>query len=235
LENLEQMSAAHQSLLASAIREKLLAARIVATCCKDSSEPVDHEQNGDDTPSSPAPIDAALLAAVSTITIDLPPLASRLEDLPVLAQYFLEACNHGSSKQVGSFRSDALDLLALYSWPGELNQLREAVAAAHRVATSHDISAADLPTVVQHASGAAKRSRREPERIVLDELLASIEKKAIVRALAQAGGNKSEAATLLGMTRPRLYRRLVQLGLAGDEGDAAQLEQPEFIERDPTE
>jgi DNA-binding NtrC family response regulator len=70
---------------------------------------------------------------------------------------------------------------------------------------------------------------------VLDELLASIEKEAIVRALAQAGGNKSEAATLLGMTRPRLYRRLVQLGLAGDEGDAAQLEQPEFIERDPTE
>ena len=101
-----------------------------------------------------------LLAAVSTITIDLPPLASRLEDLPVLAQYFLEACNHGSSKQVGSFRSDALDLLALYSWPGELNQLREAIAAAHSAATSHEISAADLPTVVQHAAGTAKRSRR---------------------------------------------------------------------------
>jgi transcriptional regulator with PAS, ATPase and Fis domain len=235
LENLERMLPAHQSLLASAIREKLLAARIVATCGIDSSEPVGHEQNGDGPPSSPFPIDASLLAAVSTITIDLPPLASRLEDLPVLAQYFLEACNHGSSKQVGSFRSDALDLLALYSWPGELKQLSEAIAVAHRAATSHDISAGDLPTIVQHASGAAKRSRREPERIVLDELLASIEKEAIVRALAQAGGNKSEAAALLGMTRPRLYRRLVQLGLIRDEGDDAQLEQPEFIEHDPTE
>ena len=183
----------------------------------------------------PATIDAALLSAVSTITIELPPLANRLEDLPVLAQYFLEACNHGSGKQVGSFRSDALDLLALYSWPGELDQLRETIAAAHRAATSHEISAADLPTIVHHASGAAKRSRREPERIVLDELLASIEKEAIVRALAQAGGNKSEAAALLGMTRPRLYRRLVQLGLAGEEGDELQHEQPEFIERDPTE
>src|SRR5207344_2069897 len=99
------------------------------------------------------------------------------------------------------------------SWPGELKQLSEAIAVAHRAATSHDISASDLPTVVQHASGAAQRSRREPERIVLDELLASIEKAAIVRALAQTGRNKSEAATLLGMTRPRLYRRLVQLGL----------------------
>jgi DNA-binding NtrC family response regulator len=173
------------------------------------------------------------LNAVSTITIELPRLSDRLQDLPVLAQYFLEACNHGSGKQVGSIRPDALDLLALYSWPGELNQLREAIAAAHRAATTDQLSAADLPAIVQHASGAAKRSRREPERIVLDELLATIEKEAIVRALAQTGGNKSEAALLLGMTRPRLYRRLVQLGLAREEGDASQLERPEFIEHDP--
>ena len=191
--------------------------------------------NGDGTRSMTATIDRGLLSAVSTITIELPPLANRLEDLPVLAQYFLEACNQGSGKQVGSFRSDALDLLALYSWPGELDQLREAIAAAHRATTSHQISAADLPKIVQYASGAAKRSRREPERIVLDELLASIEKEAIVRALAQTAGNKSEAAMLLGMTRPRLYRRLIQLGLIRDESDEAQLEQPEFIERDPTE
>ncbi len=247
LENLERMSAAHQSLLASAIHDKTLAARIIATCSRhtpcavavpekgtavDSANGV---ENGDGTRSVPATIDIALLSAVSTITIDLPPLANRLEDLPVLAQYFLEACNHGSGKQVGSFRSDALDLLALYSWPGELDQLREAIAAAHRTATSHEISAADLPRIVHHASGAAKRGRHEPERIVLDELLAAIEKEAIVRALAQTGGNKSEAANMLGMTRPRLYRRLVQLGMAGDEGDESRKEQPEFIERDPTE
>jgi DNA-binding NtrC family response regulator len=247
LENLEHMTAAHQSLLASAIHEKLLAARVIATCRSHTpyvvtaaqkvvaEDPVNGDGEGDGIRSMPATIDRALLIAVSTITIELPRLSDRLEDLPVLAQYFLEACNHGSGKQVGSFRSDALDLLALYSWPGELDQLREVIAAAHRVATSHEISAADLPTIVHHASGAAKRSRREPERIVLDELLASIEKEAIVRALAQTGGNKSEAAVLLGMTRPRLYRRLVQLGLVRDEGDELPLEQPEFIERDPTE
>jgi DNA-binding NtrC family response regulator len=183
----------------------------------------------------PATIDPALLNAVSTITIELPPLVNRLEDLPVLAQYFLEGCNHGSGKQVGSFQPDALDLLALYNWPGELDQLREAIAAAHRAAASHEISAIDLPVIVHHASAAAKRSHREPERIVLDQLLASIEKEAILRALARADGNKSEAAQLLGMTRPRLYRRLVQLGLAGDDGDEPQQEQPTFIEHDPTE
>jgi transcriptional regulator with PAS, ATPase and Fis domain len=254
LENLERMSAAHQSLLASALLEKLLAARIIATfsilhrhtpnpgaadqkiVTIDSQHPA-HNDDGTSSPRAPLPdtIDIALLSAISTITIEVPPLANRLEDLPILAQYFLEACNHGSGKQVGSFRSEALDLLALYSWPGELNQLRETVAAAHRAATSHEVSTADLPAVVQHASGAAKRRRREPERIVLDELLTAIEKEAIVRALSQAGGNKSEAAVLLGMTRPRLYRRLVQLGLVADERDESPLEQPEFIERDPTE
>jgi DNA-binding NtrC family response regulator len=247
LENLDRMSAAHQSLLASALSEKLLAARIIATCSRHTPgavaasersfelESLDNDKNGDGTPSVPATLDVALLSAVSTITIELPPLANRLEDLPILAHYFLEARNHGSGKQVGSFRSDALDLLALYNWPGELDQLRETIAAAHRAATSHEISAADLPTIMRHASAAAKRIRREPERIVLDELLATIEKEAIVRALAQTDGNKSEAAGLLGMTRPRLYRRLVQLGLVRDEGEESQFEQPEFIERDPTE
>ncbi len=241
LENLERMQPAHQALLASAIREKLLAARVIATCGENVMvHPEDaaitgamtHQENGDAATHTHATIDHALWNAISTITIEFPRLASRLEDLPILAQYFLEACNHGSSKQVGSFRSDALDALALYSWPGELNQLREVVTAAHRATTSHEISVGDLPTILHHASAAARHVRREPERIVLDELLATIEKEAIVRALAAAGGNKSEAAALLGMTRPRLYRRLLQLGLV--RADEPQEEQPEFIERDPT-
>ena len=184
----------------------------------------------------PATIDPALIDAISTITIRIPRLVDRLEDLPILAQFFLEACNRGSSKQVGSLRPDALDSLALYSWPGELDQLREAIEAAHAACTSHEIAPADLPPIVHHAFRAAAHVRRQPERIVLDELLAAIEKEAIVRALAQAGGNKSEAATLLGMTRPRLYRRLVQLGLAGEgSDDGQQPEPPEFIEHDATE
>jgi hypothetical protein len=253
LENLEHMPVAHQSLLSSTIQEKLLNARIIATCSRHTACAVAEADaiaangltagmpHGDGTPTQrrgtpvAANIEPSLLTAISTITIELPPLSSRLEDLPVLAQYFLEACNQGSGKQVGALRSDALEQLALYSWPGELDQLQEVIAAAHRAAASHEISAADLPMIFQHALRAAQRVRREPERIVLDELLAAIEKEAIVRALAKSGGNKSEAAALVGMTRPRLYRRLVQLGMVGDDGDEAPDEQPEFIERDPTE
>jgi DNA-binding NtrC family response regulator len=249
LENLDAISAAHQSIFLAAVSQRGAAPRVIATYSKpaplaaadDEQSRRGHEepdlngaQQAEESKNAPASL-AALLDAISTITIRIPPLADRIEDLPLLAQYFLEACNRGNDKQVGRLRPDALDLLALYSWPGELVQLQKTIAAAHRGCRSHEITPADLPSIVHHALRAASRNRREPERIVLDELLASIEKEAIVRALAQAGGNKSEAAVLLGMTRPRLYRRLVQLGLAGESADEPQEEQPEFIEGEPTE
>jgi DNA-binding NtrC family response regulator len=242
LENLERMPAAHRSLLLAAIRQNSMDARIIATInpCTPHDENVEKEREdvveADGTRSVTATLDRALMDAISTIAIRIPPLVERLGDLPIVAQFFLEACNRNNSKQVGSLRPDALDSLALYSWPGELDQLRETIESAHAACTSHAIAAADLPPIFYQAFRAAAHVRRQPERIVLDELLATIEKEAIVRALAQTGGNKSEAATLLGMTRPRLYRRLVQLGLVSDEVDTGTpAEAPEFIEHDGAE
>ena len=239
LENLEALSAAHQSQLLSLIRRSDWAARTTSTCA--SPEP-----NADGTPTRqpgkpaagcpvPATIDPVLVDALSTITICVPRLVDRLEDLPILAQCFLEACNRGSGHQVGSLRADALDLLALHSWPGELDELRNVVAAAHAACKTHEVTPADLPAVVHHARQAAAYPRRVSERIVLDELLAEMEKEVIGRALAQARGNKSEAAELLGMTRPRLYRRLVQLGLIVETTSETEPEAPEFIEREATD
>jgi hypothetical protein len=252
LENLECMPATHQSLLLAAIRQHLLRARIIATLDLQRTTGAEVEQEVSESDISekervadertdvrknaPVKIDPALIDAISTITIRVPRLADRLEDLPILAQFFLEACNRGNSKQVGSLRPEALDSLALYSWPGELDQLRDVIDAAHAACTTHAIASTDLPPMFFHAFRAATHARRPPERIVLDELLATIEKEAIVRALAQTGGNKSEAATLLGMTRPRLYRRLEQLGLLGDESESVEpAEAPEFIENDAAE
>jgi DNA-binding protein Fis len=257
LERLEALAAAHQSQLSNVIRQNSWRVRIIATL----DPPGQTDQKGDnpgvggqaplagpEAESSGPPklledgtshlrttINLALIDAISTITIRLPKLVDRIEDLPILTQSFLEMCNVGSAKQVGSIRPDALDQLALYSWPGELDELREVIAAAHRATSSHEITPADLPPVVHHALQAAARHRRRPERVVLDELLTSVEKEVIVRAMAQAGGNKTEAAELLGMTRPRLYRRLVQLGLVTEAPSERGLEAPEFVERDPAD
>ncbi len=248
LENLESLSSAHQSLLLSAVRENQLTARILATYSgqlnyiNETSPITLVQQSGysnataDGESIARAAVDPDLLNEISTITIRIPSLVQRLEDLPLLAQCFLEACNRGSAKQVGSIRPEALDQLALHSWPGELVELREVIAAAHAACTSTVITPSDLPAVIHHAARAASHARRPPPSpIVLDELLVHIEREAILRAMAQAGGNKSEAAQLLGMTRPRLYRRLVQLGLVQESPFDSAKELPEFIEQDSVE
>lgn len=249
LENLECLPATHQSLLLAAIRQNALSARVIATLDLQKTNNAESEaertegetkntagESAETRKNAPTKLDPALVDVVSTITIRVPQLADRLEDLPILAQFFLEACNRGNNKQIGSLRSETLDSLALYSWPGELDQLRDVIEAAHTACATHAIASTDLPPMFFHAFRAAAQTRRPPERIVLDELLAAIEKEAIVRALAQTGGNKSEAATLLGMTRPRLYRRLEQLGLLVDDSErVAPSEAPEFIENDAAE
>lgn len=211
--NLEQLSTALQSQLLPIAKSSSPAMRIVATAIAVSER---HLAGDVESVSSAPVIQPSLQHAVSTISIDVPALDDRAEDLPLLAQSFLEQCNRGSARQVGSIRPDALDLLAIYRWPGELDELRGVIASAHSACTTHEVTPAELPVVVHHAAKAAALPRRTAEKVVLDEFLAEIEREVIQRAMERAGGNKSAAADLLGITRPRLYRRLVQLGLIGE-------------------
>ena len=160
-----------------------------------------------------------LASFLSTIVIDLPPLAERRGDLPLLAQIFLEEANSRGIKQLAGFSSEALDLLDGYSWPGNCDQLALMVAEAHRRAEGPYVEIGDLPEQIHLAAYAAAHPPRAEESIVLDQFLARIERELISSALARAKGNKTKAAKLLGMTRPRLYRRLVHLGLEEDLGE----------------
>jgi transcriptional regulator of acetoin/glycerol metabolism len=150
---------------------------------------------------------------LSTISIGLPSLAERREDLPLVAQLFLEEVNSRGGKQLAGFTPEALDALHAYPWPGNLDELAAMVAVAHQRAEGPQIALADLPEEIHLAAAAAARPRKPEETIVLDEFLARVQRELIERALRRAKGNKTRAARLLGMTRPRLYRRMVQLGL----------------------
>jgi DNA-binding NtrC family response regulator len=209
IDRIELLSAIHQAQITDAFRRGRVRARLIATLNADG-------QLSDKL----AP---ALHDLVSTLTIHVPSLIDRSDDLPILAQSFLESTNRGNPKQIGAIAPESLDLLALYSWPGELDELREVIAAAHQAATSTSIIPANLPAVIHHASKAAALPQRRRETIVLDTFLAEIESEVIQRALSQAKGNKTEAAELLGMTRPRLYRRMQQLGLIALEAAAEEL------------
>lgn len=163
---------------------------------------------------------ADLACALATIEIRMPALAERIEDLPLLAQFFVEEQNRQGTKQLAGLSPEALDRLAIFPWPGNVEELATVIAAAHQAAEGPRIIPADLPPKIQYSLDAAARPRHVEETIVLEDFLARIEEELIRRAMTQAKGNKTKAARLLGMTRPRLYRRLVQLGLEEPEEEA---------------
>ncbi len=182
------------------------APRLIATSCRSLGELAAASQ-----------FNADLAALLSTLAIDLVPLAKRLEDLPLLAQMFLEECNAESDRQVSGFSPEALDQLSGYSWPGNLDELAKMVRESYAQAAGSTIVPRDLPKRIHLAADAALMPRRTEEPIDLAQTLEKLEAELINRALARAKGNKSRAAELLGLTRPRLYRRLVQLGLTDSE------------------
>jgi len=160
-----------------------------------------------------------LAALLSTLVIELPPLAQRRTDLPLLVQLLVEECNAKGGKQIAGLTPEAMDCLTAYGWPGNVDELIGVVREAHARAERTEITLGDLPQQLHLAAAAAAHPRRAEETIVLDEFLARIEQHLLQRALARAKGNKTKAAKLLGMTRPRLYRRLVQLGLEQPGGE----------------
>jgi DNA-binding NtrC family response regulator len=176
-----------------------------------------------------------LACALSTLVISLPRLARRAEDLPLLAQFFLEEANADGGKQLSGFTSEALDRLVSYDWPNNVDELASVVRQAHAQAAGPLVQLAELPAIVHHAAVAQARSQKPPQPIRLDEFLERIEKELLQRALVQARGNKTRAAQLLGIHRARLIRRLVQLGLvaAPAAGEAVVFE--EMDENGPRE
>jgi len=150
---------------------------------------------------------------LGTMTIELPPLRERKEDIPLLAQLFLEEKNAEGEKQLAGFTSESLDLLVGYPWPGNLDELDRFVGEAQVKAKGTLISRTDLPLRL-HAEAEAVLHVASPEKpINLEAILLEAERELIERALSRAKGNKSKAAELLGMSRSKLYRRLEQLGL----------------------
>jgi DNA-binding NtrC family response regulator len=207
LHRIDELSADVQAELADFMARRPLAWRLIATSAEPLVELARRGKFRED-----------LACLLSTVVIELPPLDRRREDLPLLAQLFLEELNATGQRQIGGFTPAALDLLDSYAWPGNLDELAQVVAESHRQAAGREIDVNDLPERLRRIGQAAAHPRRTEETIVLSEYLGRVERELIRRALARAKGNKARAARLLGMTRPRLYRRMVQLGLEQADG-----------------
>jgi DNA-binding NtrC family response regulator len=200
--NVDRLSLDAQSELTGLMRLVELPLRIITT----SSMPLLALAKGDRFRSD-------LAEYLSTLVIEVPPLSARPDDIPLLAQAFLEDCNLAEGRQLGGFTPEALDRLAMHAWPGEARELYDLIAQACASAEGPLVGVESLPQRLALAAAATRYAAPDDDAIVYDDFLADIEKQLIQRAMQRARGNKTMAAKLLGLPRPRLYRRMVQLGL----------------------
>jgi len=151
---------------------------------------------------------------VGVITIDLPPLRARVDDLPFLVQHFLEKFNRVFPNKVEGIEPKALDYLSAYSWPGNVRELEHVIESVFAMGAQGRIRPEDLPELLRQGRGAST-----PE--AGPQALAEAERRAVEQALLAARGNKSRAAAILGISRTRLYNKMRLFGLGGaEEGEA---------------
>jgi len=168
---------------------------------------------------------------LNVVPIHIPPLRERPEDIPVLAQHFLEFYGEKHNKYFWDFSPDAMRMLLCYGWPGNVRDLRNTIERIVVLATADTISADLLPEHIRECLESA-----EPPRLAVEEALETVhtalrppaqpaqepqdvlpleevERKAILEAVRKYPGNVSRAARKLGLSRATMYRKLARYGI----------------------
>jgi two-component system response regulator AtoC len=152
---------------------------------------------------------------LAVIRIDLPPLRDRREDIPSLVAYFLDRHRPAPNAPPRKISQEAMARLMAHDWPGNVRQLENSILRAVVLASGPVITPDDLDLARPGASrdsldlGALVR-----EGVPLKQVLADVERQMIAEALQQAGGNRSEAARVLGVYRRYLYQKMEEYGLS---------------------
>jgi len=152
------------------------------------------------------------------ITITVPPLRERREDIPVLAHHFLRVYAAKNNRRLEGFSEEALARLETYLWPGNVRELENAVERAVVLARGSVIEMADLPGSVVEGGPRPDWVKAIPLGTHLEE----VEQRLLEETLRHARGNKTLAAKLLGIDPKTVSRKLKQGGVEEtDEGSAA--------------
>ena len=138
---------------------------------------------------------------LNVIRLDVPPLRERVEDIPLLAQHFLRRFTRKNDKPVAGFSAEALEALAAWRWPGNVRELENAVERAVVLCRNPQIGLDDLPPAMREVTA--------PQRLAFEvgTPLKDVERRMIEETLRSTGGDKTLAASLLGITARTIYRR----------------------------
>jgi two-component system, NtrC family, response regulator AtoC len=151
------------------------------------------------------------------VPIEMPPLRERTEDIPLLAHHFLRQFASENEKKVAGFSPEAMGLLMNHHWPGNVRELRTAIEHAVVLARGSQVTPRDLPASVRSTAEGMAVGGRGGKLLAEGNLtVREAEKQLIIRALREAGGNRTEAASRLGMSRRTLHRKLHTYQLEGN-------------------
>jgi len=139
---------------------------------------------------------------LNVIPISVPPLRERHEDVALLAQHFLVRYAEKNRKELGGFTPEALEALQGHQWPGNVRELENAIERAVVLCRSERIGLDDLPPQVR-----AAQPRRQTIAFEVGTPLKTIERRMIEETLRLCNGDKSLAASLMGITARTIYRR----------------------------
>jgi two-component system, NtrC family, response regulator PilR len=158
---------------------------------------------------------------LNVIRLTLPPLRDRAEDIPLLAERFIQRFSAEMGKEVVGFTPDGLRALTAYRYPGNVRELENVIERAVALSGSRVIGLGDLPESISgHASSPAQSLLDLPAGgLNLDDVLNEAERRLLVAALERTGGVRKRAAELLGITFRSLRYRLKKQGLSDDDED----------------
>jgi transcriptional regulator with PAS, ATPase and Fis domain len=152
-----------------------------------------------------------LFFRVNVIPITIPPLRDRAEDVPDLVHLLWEQLKKEHGVHYRSLSSDALTLLQNYAWPGNVRELRNVLQRAISIVREDPITAEHLRVLL--LGGVAEDRCISSEECNLGMLVEMAERRAIGAALARSNNNRTQAAKLLGITRPLLYKKIHRYGI----------------------
>lgn len=148
-----------------------------------------------------------LFYRINTISVQVPPLRRRKEDIPLLINYFLSQGGNNFINRGRQMDSEAMAIMQSYEWPGNIRELQNVCERLQILSEGHTIMINDLPENIRNPQAQDETGEYDPT-ITIGEL----EKRWILKALAHFDGNKTQAANALGITIKTLYNKLHEYG-----------------------
>ncbi|MGN1008101.1 MAG: sigma 54-interacting transcriptional regulator, partial [Butyricicoccus sp.] len=148
-----------------------------------------------------------LFYRLGVVNINVPPLRERREDIPLLAKHFIMRCNRKLVRNVRSIDRDTLERFRTYSWPGNVRELQHAIEHAMNI-LPNDASVITSEYIPEHILVEETAAQQTPKQDSLSGAIHNLEYSAICKVLRENGGNISESARVLGMSRQNLQYRI---------------------------